>query len=100
MRTLTALAACALLTGPALAGSSEDFEAAREARATMAAVAVCQTAVSEEEKRALYGKLLKYYTTPSMVTHVINDEVEALLKLSASDRTAMCLALGDQIKAH
>jgi hypothetical protein len=81
-----AAAVTAILCGgsPALADESDD---ASDALATMAAATVCKISVSEEAKRGLYGKILNLARTPSQVTYEIEKEIEALNKLSYSDRT-------------
>jgi hypothetical protein len=92
-----ALAVAAVTVGasPAFADERDD---ALDAIATMAAATVCKISVSEEAKRALYGKILSRARTPSQVTYEIDEEIEALNKLSSSDRAAMCLAIGDRVK--
>jgi hypothetical protein len=95
-RIAIAAAIVALALGaPACA---QDYNEAQDALATMAAVKVCKAVVSEEAKRELYGKILSIYRTPSIVSYQIANEAEALEKLPASDRAALCLAIGDRVK--
>jgi hypothetical protein len=94
-----ALAAAVAVTLGAAPALATEFGDAQDAAATMAAIKICNTVVSEAAKRVLYGEILSIYRTPHMVASVIDDEIEALNKLSPSDRTAMCLALGDRVKA-
>jgi hypothetical protein len=81
------------------ADANEDTEGAQDASAIMASVEVCKTVVSEETKKALYRKMLDIWRTPKLVGYVVDDEIKALNKLSPSDRAAMCLALGERVKA-
>jgi parvulin-like peptidyl-prolyl isomerase len=78
---------------------ADDNDDARDAAAVMAAVTVCNTSISEDLKRVLYAKMLKVMRTPSQINYTIGQEVQALNELSTSDRTAMCLALGDRAKS-
>ena len=78
---------------------ADDIDDAREASAVMAAVTVCNTSVSEDLKRVLYAKMQKVMRTPSQIKYEIGEEIEALNGLSPSDRTAMCLAIGDRVKS-
>jgi hypothetical protein len=83
------------LTNVAFAG---DYDDAREASAIMAAVKICNTSISEDLRRALYAQMLAFMRTPSQINFSIDQEVEALNKLSPSDRTAMCMAITDRVK--
>jgi hypothetical protein len=74
-----------------------DYEDAQSALGIMAAVRVCGTTVPDTAKRSLYGDILKSLRTPSVVEYALDQEVEALNKLSPSDRTAMCEAIGDRL---
>ena|ERR1700733_4742455 len=78
---------------------ADDSDEARNAAAIMAAVTVCNTSISEDLKRVLYGKMLKVMQTPSLINYTIGQEVQALNELSTSDRTAMCLALRDRAQS-
>jgi hypothetical protein len=93
----TALLAAALMISSS--ANAQSFGDAQEAATIMASVTVCKTVVSDEQKRGLYGAILSVSRTPHMVTYEINEQVEALNQLSASDRAAMCLAIGDRVKA-
>jgi hypothetical protein len=90
-----ALAVAAVTVGafPALAEEHND------AIMMMAAATICKIPVSEEAKRALYGKISGGVLTSSMVTYDIHGEIEALNKLSSSYRAALCLEFGDRLKA-
>jgi hypothetical protein len=85
-------AACALI-GPAHA---DDMADAGKASAILASVAVCKAPVSDDSRRILYTILLNTWHTPSQVAREIDKEILALNEMSASERTAMCLALGPQ----
>jgi hypothetical protein len=91
-----AVAAVTLGAAPAFADESGD---PLDAIATMAAARVCKISVSEEAKRVLYGEILSRTREPSQAEYEIGLEIEALNKLSPSDRAAMCLAIGDRVKA-
>jgi hypothetical protein len=54
-RAFAAAVAVTLAASPASADESDD---AHDALATMAAAKVCKISVSEESKRALYGRIL------------------------------------------
>ena len=100
-RTLALAAALASMLSAlaCTADANEDTDGARDASAIMASVEVCKTAVSEESKRALYSKMLDIWRTPKIVNYAVIDEIQALNKLSDSDRAAMCAAMGDRVKA-
>ena len=93
---VVALIGSTIFINLAFAGDNDD---ARDASAIMAAVAVCNTSVSEDLKQVLYAKMLKVMRTPSQIKFEIGEEIEALNELSPSDRTAMCLAIGDRVKS-
>jgi hypothetical protein len=76
-----------------------DYDDAREASAIMAAVKIYNTSISEDLRRGLYAQMLAFMRTPSQINFSIDQEVEALNKLSPSDRTAMCLAITDRVKS-
>lgn len=90
--------ACALTAGPGSALGAKDAIDARDAMAIMASVTVCNTTISEEEKRVLYNAILEYSHTVAAVSRMIGYEIDALNKLSPSDRAAMCSVLGERVK--
>ena len=78
---------------------ADDFDDSHDAAAIMAAVTVCKTSISEDLKRVLYARMLKVMRTPSQIKYTVGQEVKALNELTTSDRTAMCLAIGDRAKS-
>jgi acid phosphatase class B len=84
-----ALAVAAVTVGafPALADEHTD------AVMMMAEATICKISVSEGAKRISGGR------TPSQVNYEIHGGIEALKKVSSSYRAAMCLAIGDRLKA-
>lgn len=78
---------------------ADDYDDAQEAAGIMAAAKICNTVVSDDLRRSLYLKMLTVMKEPSRVNFAIDQEIELLSKLSPSDRTAMCLAIGDQVRS-
>jgi hypothetical protein len=97
-RTLLGTAIVIALLAAGMAHAGGDFNEAEDASAIMVAITVCKTSVSEELKRVLYAKMLSVMRTPSQINWKINQEIEAITTLPASDRTAMCMAIGDRVK--
>jgi hypothetical protein len=95
VKYLALAAAVAVTLGASLALADERDDALT----TMAAATVCKISVSEEAKRILYGKISSGGRTPSQVNYEIHGGIEALNKVSSSYRAAMCLAIGDRLKA-
>lgn len=89
------VAGCALI-GQAHADAFTDTADAAKASAILASVTVCKAPVSPDSRRTLYTILLNKWHTPSQVAFEIDEEISALNELSASERSAMCLALGPQ----
>jgi hypothetical protein len=94
--TFVVLLGATISTSPTFADDGDDSQ---EAAAIMAAATVCNTPVAEDLKRVLYAKMLKVMQTPSQIKYEVGLEVKALNELSISDRTAMCLAIGDRAKS-
>jgi hypothetical protein len=89
------VAGCALI-GQERADAFTDMADAAKASAILASVTVCKAPVSPETRRTLYAILLNKWHTPSQVNFMIDEEISALNAMPASERSAMCLALGQQ----
>ncbi|WP_139267474.1 MULTISPECIES: hypothetical protein [unclassified Beijerinckia] len=65
----------------------------------MAAVKTCEAKISPDLRRDLAVKLLTHWKEPSMVSYVVNEQIDALEKMPAEDRAAMCEAIKMRIEA-